>query len=51
VIALKVAESVLKHNDDDPYYSQPDKYWATRGYNSRNPSVCDTFTSSAARVQ
>jgi predicted metalloprotease len=27
------------------------QYWATRGYNGRNPSVCNTYASSAARTQ
>ncbi|GAA0599032.1 neutral zinc metallopeptidase [Kribbella sandramycini] len=27
------------------------KYWALRGWNSRNPSVCNTFTASSRRVQ
>ncbi|MFG1814375.1 neutral zinc metallopeptidase [Kribbella sp. NPDC049174] len=27
------------------------RYWATRGFNSRNPSVCNTFAVSSAKVQ
>lgn len=27
------------------------QYWATRGYNARNPSACNTFAASAAKVQ
>jgi uncharacterized protein len=27
------------------------KYWATRGFNSRNPGACNTFTVPSARVQ
>jgi predicted metalloprotease len=27
------------------------QYWATRGFNSRNPNICNTFAASAAKVQ
>ncbi|WP_433165744.1 neutral zinc metallopeptidase [Kribbella sp. CA-247076] len=27
------------------------QYWATRGFNSRNPNVCNTFVASSAKVQ
>ncbi|MEV0283379.1 MULTISPECIES: neutral zinc metallopeptidase [unclassified Kribbella] len=27
------------------------RYWATRGFNSRNPSVCNTFAVGSAKVQ
>jgi len=27
------------------------RYWATRGFNSRNPNVCNTFAVSSAKVQ
>lgn len=27
------------------------KYWATRGWNARNPSACNTFVAPAAKVQ
>ena len=27
------------------------QYWATRGFTSRNPNVCNTFAASAAKVQ
>jgi predicted metalloprotease len=27
------------------------QYWATRGYNARNPSACNTFAAAAAKVQ
>ncbi|TCO44139.1 hypothetical protein EV646_111333 [Kribbella antiqua] len=27
------------------------KFWATRGYNARNPSACNTFTASSGRVK
>jgi predicted metalloprotease len=30
---------------------QNHKYWATRGFNGRNPSVCNLFTASSAKVQ
>ncbi len=27
------------------------QYWATRGFNSRNPTICNTFAASPAKVQ
>jgi predicted metalloprotease len=38
----------LNNDHGDPKNHQ---YWATRGFNGRNPSVCNTFTASGARVQ
>ncbi|TCC04061.1 neutral zinc metallopeptidase [Kribbella soli] len=41
-----VTDNANDHGDANNH-----QYWATRGYNSRNPSVCNTFAASAAKVQ
>ncbi|MGC4940114.1 neutral zinc metallopeptidase [Kribbella sp. DT2] len=38
-------------NNDDHGDAPNHKYWATRGYNSRNPVVCNTFTAPSPRVR
>ena len=38
-------------NGNDHGDANNHQYWATRGYNARNPSVCNTFVASAAKVQ
>jgi len=38
-------------NADDHGDAKNHQYWATRGFNSRNPSVCNTFTAPNARVK
>jgi uncharacterized protein len=41
-----VTDDANDHGDPDNH-----KYWATRGFNSRTPKVCNTFAASAARVR
>lgn len=38
-------------NNNDHGDAPNHRYWATRGYNSRNPAACNTFTAPSARVR
>jgi predicted metalloprotease len=55
---LKAQLSYLHSHQGDEYGPQPDHgsreiipYWANRGYNSRNPGACNTFTAASKLVR
>ena len=45
-LIVHVTDNANDHGDANNH-----QYWATRGFNSRNPAACNTFTAPSARVR
>jgi len=45
-LIVHVTDNANDHGDANNH-----QYWATRGFNSRNPAACNTFTAPSARVK